>query len=50
MLANDWMSNFDSTIKSDAVCFASKRNEILRDINKNEIQAKLKKSTIYLRH
>lgn len=41
-LANGWMSKFDNTIKGQATLYARYMDDILRDINENEINEKLR--------
>ena len=41
MLANGWMSKFDTTIKGDATLFSRYMDDVLRDIRNNEIENKL---------
>ena len=41
MLANGWLSSFDSTIKGDALIYERYMDDILRDIHKDKIDTKL---------
>ena len=41
MLANGWMSKFDTAIKGEAELFSRYMDDILRDINKNDIDKTL---------
>ena len=42
MLANAWMSTFDTTVSNNATLYTRYMDDILRDINKNDIDQKLK--------
>ena len=41
MLANAWMSTFDTTVSNNATLYTRYMDDILRDINKNDIDQKL---------
>jgi len=50
LLANGWLRKFDNAIKGDATLYSRYMDNVLRNIDKNYVDDKLKEITNYILH